>query len=270
MLQLVARRHRIVYLQFDVSGVRDFLLIDDTDSLYSFVKPVQYPKAGTTNSAVRAGVVSAASGPTVWLDVPGDRRNNYIPRIEWAKSSSEIVLQRMNRLQDTDQVMIADATSGGTHIILSETDKAWVTVGAVSWVESGAAFLWLSERDGWRHLYRVSRDGRDTRLVTPGALDVIAVDAVVEPWVYFTASPTNATERFLYRVRIDRKGTLERISPAVARGTHAYLIAPNGRWAVHLSSTFDIPPVVDVVALPTHRVCGPSRQTSSCDQPSRG
>jgi dipeptidyl-peptidase 4 len=244
---------RIAYLQFDISGVRDFLLIDDTDSLYSFVKPVQYPKAGTTNSAVRAGIIPANGGPTVWLDVPGDPRNNYIPRLDWAASSAEVVLQRLNRLQDTDRVMIGDARTGATHTILTETDPAWVNVEETSWIDRGAAFLWLSERDGWRHLYRVSRDGGDVRLVTPGAFDVLGVTAVVEPWVYIVASPTNATQRFLYRVRIDGRGAVQRISPADARGTHSYVVAPNGQWAVHTSSAFDTPPVTDVVALPSHR-----------------
>jgi dipeptidyl-peptidase-4 len=245
---------RIAYLQFDISGVRDFLLIDDTDSLYSFVKPVQYPKAGTTNSAVRAGVVPSTGGAPVWLDVPGDPRNNYIPRIEWAPTSASVVLQRVNRLQDTDQVMVADAQTGAAHAILRETDSAWVDVHDLSWVDRGQAFLWQSERDGWRHLYRVSADGHDVQLVTPGAFDVIAVAGVVDPWVYFIASPTNATQRFLYRARIDGKGKMERISPADARGVHNYIIAPNGRWAVHMASTADSPPVTDVVTLPEHRV----------------
>jgi dipeptidyl-peptidase-4 len=244
----------IAYLQFDISGVRDFLLIDDTDSLYSFIKPVQYPKAGSTNSAVRAGIVPADGGSTVWLDVPGDLRNNYIPRLDWAESSAEVVLQRLNRLQDTDRVMIGNAQTGATHAILTETDTAWVDVQETRWIDRGTAFLWLSERDGWRHLYRVSRDGRDVRLVTPGAFDVLSVATVAEPWAYIVASPTNATQRFLYRVRVDGSGAMQRISPAGGRGTHGYLIAPNGQWAVHTSSTFDTPSVTDLVALPSHRV----------------
>ena len=89
---------KIAYWQLDASGVRDYLLINDTDSIYSYVKPVQYPKAGEQNSAARVGVVSADGGPTQWMAVPGDPRNNYIARMEWAASSDEIVLQHLNRL----------------------------------------------------------------------------------------------------------------------------------------------------------------------------
>jgi dipeptidyl-peptidase-4 len=99
---------RIAFWQLDASGVRDFLLIDDTDSLYSFTIPVQYPKTGTTNSAARIGVVSAAGGTPVWLDVPGDPRNNYIARMEWAASSDEVVLEHLNRAQNALEVMLGD------------------------------------------------------------------------------------------------------------------------------------------------------------------
>ncbi len=92
---------RIAYWQLDASGVRDFLLINDTDSLYSFVKSVQYPKAGTTNSSVRIGVVNADGGSTKWMQVPGDPRNIYLARMEWASNSDQIVMQHLNRLQNT-------------------------------------------------------------------------------------------------------------------------------------------------------------------------
>ena len=152
---------RIAYWQLDASGVRDYDLIDDTDSLYSFVKPVQYPKAGTTNSGGRVGIVSAQGGPTQWLAVPGDPRNNYIARLEWAANSGEVVIQHLNRLQDTLEVMIGDAHTGVMRSILTEHDSTWVDVDDVPyWLHGGQQFIWVSERDGWRHAYMVSRDGR--------------------------------------------------------------------------------------------------------------
>ncbi len=244
---------KIAFLQFDVAGVRDFLLIDDTDSLYSFARPVQYPKAGTTNSAVRAGVVPAAGGATVWLAIPGDPRDGYLPRLDWAGNASELVAQHFNRLQNTDDLLIADAATGAVRTVLTERDSAWVdVVDDLRWLDHGKHFLWVSERDGWRHLYLVSRDGRDVRLLTRGAFDVIGVAAVDAQWVYYMASPDNATQRYLYRARLDGKGVPERLSPASQPGTHAYVIAPDARWALHTYSTFDAVPVTDVVPLPRH------------------
>ena len=74
----------IAYWQLDASGVKDYDLINDTDSLYSFVTPVQYPKAGSTNSAGRIGVVAATGGDTRWLAIDGDARNQYLARMDWA------------------------------------------------------------------------------------------------------------------------------------------------------------------------------------------
>jgi len=247
---------KVAYWQFDMTGVRDFLLVNNTDSTYSFTIPVQYPKAGTANSAVRAGVVGSTGGATTWIQLPGDARNDYLPRMEWAADSRELVLQRMNRLQNTNRVMLADAATGAVREVMVERDSAWLDINDdVTWLDDGKKFTWSSERDGWRHLYVVSRDGRETKLITPGDYDVLDVAALDERggWAYFIASPENATQRYLYRVRLGG-GRAERITPDSQAGTHTYNISPNARYAVHTFSTFDSPPIVDIVELPSHRV----------------
>jgi dipeptidyl-peptidase-4 len=257
---------RIAYWQLDASGVRDFLLINDTDSLYSFTVPVQYPITGTTNSAGRVGVVSAEGGNTVWLQVPGDPRNNYIARMDWAAGSNEVVLQHLNRLQNTNDVMLGDAATGRVRSVLVERDSAWTdVVNDLRWLDGGKSFTWISERDGWRHLYVVSRDGKKLRLVTKGSFDlhnpgsafgqpfVIGVDST-RGLVYYTASPDNATQLYLYRSRLDGKGKAERVTPAGQPGYHLYRISADARWAIHTYSSFGTPPVVDLVSLPDHKV----------------
>jgi len=248
---------KIAYWQLDASGVRDFLLIDDTDSLYSFVKPVQYPKAGTTNSAVRVGVVSAAGGPTRWLRVPGDPRNIYLARMEWAANSREVALQRFNRLQDTLTVLLGDVRTGQTRPIFVDEDSAWVdVVDDWQWLQGGTRFLWVSERDGWRHVWSISRDGKDLRLVTPGDYDIAEVLSVdtTGGWLYFSASPDNPTQRYLYRAPLAGGAPPERLSPANETGTHSYNIAPGGAYAVHVFSNVTTPPMTELVRLPSHEV----------------
>jgi dipeptidyl-peptidase-4 len=247
--------NRIAYWQLDAAGVRDFLLINNTDSLYSFVTPVQYPKAGETNSAVRVGVVSAAGGDTRWLDVPGDPRNVYVARLEWAANSDAVVLQHLNRLQNTLQVMLGDAATGRTRTVLTDRDSAWVdVVDDLRWLENGRSFTWVSERDGWRRVYRVSRDGARVTPLTPATYDVISVQDIDEAsgWFYFIASPQNPTQRYLFRARLDGRGTPERVTPAGAAGTHNYQVAPGGRWALHGYSAFGLPSRGDLVRLPSH------------------
>jgi dipeptidyl-peptidase-4 len=247
---------KIAYWRFDMTGLGTYLLVNDTDSLYPHVTPIQYPKVGTTNSAVRAGVVSADGGATTWLQIPDDPRENYLPRMEWA-GPSELILQRINRLQNTDRVMLANAATGATQTVLTERDSAWVdVVDEIQWLAKGTEFLWTSERDGWRHVYRVSRDGKRVTNVTPGNFDVVDIAAVDEAgqWLYYIASPDNATQRYLYRTRLDGKQPAVRVSPAAAAGWHSYRISPDAHWAFHTYSHFDSPSVIELVQLPSHRV----------------
>jgi len=246
---------KIAYWQLDASGVRDYPLINDTDSIYSYVKPVQYPKAGEQNSAARVGVVSADGGPTQWIAVPGDPRNNYIARMEWAANSNEIVLQHLNRLQNTNDVMLADVRTGAARTILTERDSAWVDVGdEMRWLDGGAAFTWSSERDGWRHLYQIPRAGGARRLVTPGAFDaaIVAIDTT-SGWVYYSASPDNPIQSYLYRSPLRGPARAERITPPNVPGRHYYTISPGGRWAFHTWSSFGVPWKAELVRLPSHQ-----------------
>ncbi|MDP3908749.1 MAG: S9 family peptidase, partial [Gemmatimonadales bacterium] len=257
----------IAYWQLDATGVRDFPLYNTTDSLYAYFFEVQYPKAGGTNSAGRVGVVSAAGGgATRWMNVPGDPRNNYIARMEWAPAGSrergagsrELVIQHMNRLQNTLHVMLADAQTGAVRTLFEERDSTWVEqFDQLRFVNDGRDILWLSERSGWAHLYLFPRSGGSPRALTSGAFDVIGVPRVdtAGGWVYYTASPDNPTQRYLYRVRLSRRGAPQRVTPVAAGvGMHGYNISPSGRFAVHSYSRFGVPPTAELVSLPDHRV----------------
>ncbi|MFC1561952.1 S9 family peptidase [candidate division KSB1 bacterium] len=245
----------VAYWQLDAEGVGEFYMINNTDSVYSKIIPVQYPKAGTTNSACRVGVVSADGGATRWFNVPGDPRNNYIARMDWAASSDEIVIQHLNRLQNRNRVMLGDARTGSTRIVLTEQDDAWVNVGDdLNWLGGGQSFTWVSEQDGWRHVYRVSRNGRNTELVTEGNFDVVSIEHVDEEngWLYYIASPENPTQRYLYRIRLDGSGGPERLTPVDQAGTHSYQISPGAQWSFHTYSSYDRPPVIELARLPQH------------------
>lgn len=247
----------IAYWQLDAEGVRDFLLVRNNDSLYSRAVPIQYPKAGETNSAARIGIVPARGGATRWLEFPGDSREHYLARMDWAANSTELVIQRLNRLQNRLDLVLADARTGEWRTILTERDEAWVeVVDDLVWLDGGKAFTWVSERDGWSHVYVVARDGSGMRLVTPGDYDVLGVQAVDTHggWLYYIASPGAPSQRYLYRARLDGRGAPERLTPAAEPGTHGYDLSPDARSAIQTSSRFGVPPAVRLVELPTHRV----------------
>lgn len=241
----------IAYWQMDASGIKDFILINNTDDLYPKLTYLPYPKAGTTNAAVRVGVVSANGGTTKWMNTPGDLRQNYIAMMDWTDNSNEIVLQHLNRLQNTNQLMFADAKTGNVRTVLTEKDEAWVDVeiNRMIWLEGGKSFLWMSERDGWQHIYRVSRDGKDSKLITVGNFDALSIQSVDEAngWLYYIASPDNATQRYLFRTKLDGSGKIEKVTPDSQKGVNSYNISPNSRWSFHTFSAFGKVPQYELV-----------------------
>jgi dipeptidyl-peptidase-4 len=248
---------RIAYWQFDTSGIEDFTLINDTDSLYPTLLRIPYPKAGTMNSAARIGIVSASGGETRWMQTPGDPRNTYLARLQWTPDGRSVAIQQLNRLQNRNDLLLADATAGSVRLVHRDESRAWVEVpDDVQWVDRGRGFLRLSEKDGWRHLYRISTDDGSERLVTNFDGDVIDLVPTHddEGFAYFVASPASATQQFLYRTRIIGGGSVERLTPQNLRGFHRYDISPGSRWAFHTSSTIDVPPTTDLISLADHRV----------------
>ncbi len=246
----------IAFWQFDTRGVKEYTLVNYTDSLYPQMKRYKYPKVGETNSAYRIGVVPGAGGPIVWMKIPGDPRNTYLPRMEWASNSDEIIFQHLNRLQNRNDVMIGNAATGETKTIFTDSDSTWVEVmDDLRWINSGASFTWISERDGWNHVYIVPRSGGTPKLVTNGSYDVVSIAAIDEEggWLYFMASPESPTERFLFRTRLDGRGEPERLSPSSQAGSHSYQMSPTAEWAIHSFSTLDNPSATDLVQLPSHQ-----------------
>ncbi len=205
---------RIAFWSFDSTEVGQFTLINDTDHLYPTLTRILYPKVGTTNSAVRIGVVSANGGETSWMKVPGDPRNTYVARVDWARDSDHVVLQHLNRLQNTNDLLRADATSGEVERLFRDQSDTWVeVVDELTELNTTGEYLWLSERNGFRHAYRVGKNEGGPRLVTRFDADVIRALGVdpEERWLYFTAFPDDATQEYLYRASLDGSKAPERL-----------------------------------------------------------
>src|SRR4051812_28635218 len=136
----------IAYWQIDATKIKNFLLINNTDSLYSFTIPVEYPKVGQNPSPAKVGVVSLATAKTTWINLPGDPHQYYIPRMEWAANNKEIILEQLNRKQNEAKIFLCNVNSHAAKAIYSENDKAWIDVKA-RWSEDPTGWEWIKEGD---------------------------------------------------------------------------------------------------------------------------
>jgi len=254
----------IAFWQVDATRVRDYYMLNTTDSVYSRVIPVEYPKVGQPPSPVRIGVITVSNGNITWMDIPGDPQQHYIPRMEWANNSDEVVVQQLNRKQNESKLFYCNATTGEAKNFYTENDKAWIDIKSRwndddptgwEWLNNGKNFLWVSEKDGWRHIFLVSRDGKKETLVTKGDYDIENIKCIDDEnnYVYFMASPTNATQLYLYRVKMDGKGKLELLSPPSMKGTHSYDISPGAKYAMHSFSNHKTFPAREWISLPGHK-----------------
>ena len=247
---------KIAYWQSDTKGIGTFYMINNVDSIYPKIISFPYPKVGTINSSVKIGVVSAEGGDTKWFDIPGDPRNNYLARMNFIPNSGEIMIQQLNRLQNTNWVWIGNTSTMTLTNILTDKEDTFLDIhDNIKWLDNEKYFTWTSEKDGWLHLYLVSRDGKVSNLITKGNIDVVSINCIDGKggYVYYIASPENFTQRYLYRSRIDGKGEAERVTPANMPGQNSYQISDDAKWAIHTYNNVVTPNRISLISLPSHK-----------------
>ncbi|HEX9935475.1 MAG TPA: alpha/beta fold hydrolase [Longimicrobium sp.] len=254
---------RIAFWRIDDNPVKAFVWIKDTGDSYSQPISLRYPKAGSPNPTARLGVYDLGSGRTTWLQT-GNDSSVYLARMEWAANPGELMVQRLNRHQNRLDVMLADARTGATRTLFTDTDSAWVDVdNDLSFIRGGRQFLWSSERDGHNHLYLYNRDGTVARQLTRGEWDVTEVFGVDERngHVYFSATEQGPAQRHLYRVRLDG-GAPERLTREP--GTHSVQLSAETPYYLDTWSRAGTPPVIRL-----HRTDGTLVRTLVENAPAR-
>ena len=240
----------IGYWQIDASSIKKFTMINNTESIYPKVIPIEYPKVGEEPSVCKVGVVTIADAKTTWINVPGVADQNYLVRMEFIPNTNNLIIQQLNRKQNQSNLYVAEAANGNAKLINKESDAAWIDVFVLgdpydiyytnnfTWTNNNKSILWASEKDGWRHLYTISLDGKSEKLLTKGNFDVIDVKHTDNEngYVYFLASPDNATQKYLYRTKLDGSGKIELVSSPSLKGTHDYNFSTNGKYASHTFS----------------------------------
>jgi dipeptidyl-peptidase-4 len=231
----------IAYLQFDSSREPTYPH-EDLLRLRALFEPQRFPQAGENNPDVRLGIVAAAGGPTRWLDV-GETRDSYlIARAGWMPDSRSAYIVRLNRVQNKLEFISIDVQTGEPTVLFRESDRFWINLsGDVRFLKDGKRLLWTSERDGFRHIYLYSIDGRKVKQLTKGAWEVTAIHGVDEAAgrVYYTSNEPSPLEQRLYSVKLDGSGKRE-LTPEA--GTHNIAMGPTGAYFLDAYSSLQSPP----------------------------
>lgn len=251
---------RVAFIEADFTDVRQRSVLVPSDPSYPAVQQHRFARVGGEIEKLRIGVVNADGSQLTWLPIETPKEGIYLGQVEWAGNSEELLVEKFSRFRDRRDFLLVTAT-GQMKTIFSETNDAWVESSqgknsGLVWIDGGKAFVFISEKDGWRHAYRSSRDGKEVSLLTPGSYDIIdrAVIDEVRGWYYFYASPNDATQKYLYRVPLDGSGKSQRITPENQVGTHSYQFSPDALWALHTYSTLDTPPLHELMEVDGHRV----------------
>jgi dipeptidyl-peptidase-4 len=251
---------RIVFIESDQTDVRQRSVLVPSDPSYPGVRHDRFARVGEKIETLRIGLVDSNGKDTQWLPLEVPEDGFYLGQVNWADNSTQVLIEKLSRFRDTREFFIVPVDGGPAKRIYGETNSAWAIASqgtnlGLTWIRDGQEFIVVSEKDGWRHAFLVSRDGDELAILTPGEYDIIDKAVMDEEggWYYFYASPENGTQKYLYRVNLDGSGEKELITPTEQPGTHDYQFSPDAKWAFHTYSSLDRPPIVELVELSGHK-----------------
>ncbi|MEC7597243.1 MAG: DPP IV N-terminal domain-containing protein, partial [Planctomycetota bacterium] len=212
-------------LQWSSSGkYASFVEVDRTDVPLRTVlvpKDPSYPgtatrrfaRVGETIESLRVGIIDVQDLKVRWLEFNRPEEGFYLGHVGWCPGSDQMLVETLSRFRDKREFLLAEE-DGQVKPIFREVNEAWavgshgINSGA-EWIREGQAFVFVSEKDGWRQAYLCSKDGGQVTSLMKGDYDLIDRVFLDEAggWYYFYASPSNATQRYLYRVPLDGSAT---------------------------------------------------------------
>lgn len=196
---------KVAFLQFDIAN--EFVYPQaDLIGERAFAEPQRYPQTGTPNARVKLGVIDIASGTLKWMNV-GDTADALLARVIWLPDSSQVAVERLNRVQNQLDLLFYAVATGEGRRILHEESKTWINFSDnLFFLKTRPEFLWTSEREsGFRHLYRYSNNGDLINQLTSGEWEVRSVEAIDETSqkVYYSSSETSPLESQFYSVALN-------------------------------------------------------------------
>lgn len=231
---------KIAFYRFDESMVKEYQMTMYNTGLYPQPSTFKYPKAGEKNSIVSIHIYDLATMKTIPVDV-GRETDQYIPRIQWTKDPSKLSLIRMNRLQNKQELLIADANSGTSMVILTETSSTYMEVcDHLTFLSDGKSFLWSSDKDGRTHLYHYNMDGTLVRQITKGWWDVITFYGYDEKskTIFYSGNEGLPYTTTSYSIKLDGTGKTK-LTPKI--GTNNLTFSTGMKYFVNYYSTANSP-----------------------------
>lgn len=237
---------KIAFYRFDESAVAEFTLISNKGELYPTQMDYKYPKVGTANAIVSIHIYDLDSKKTRKVDL-GPETDQYIPRIKWTQDPNQLCVFRMNRHQDELELLLADAKSGKTRLLLKEVNPWYIDIhDNLHFLKDGRHFLWTSEQDGWNHIYLYDMEGNLVRQLTRGEWEVTNFYGVDEAngVVFYQATDGDPLRRSIHSLTLDGQ------TDTVLRrkgGWHNASFSGNYDYFVDGFSTANTPPVYTLV-----------------------
>jgi dipeptidyl-peptidase-4 len=234
---------RVAFWRLDVTEVKVWWMIDELGK-YPEVRPLKYPNTAEIHAVNRIGVFDLAGGTTTWMDV-GDNPDDYIPCIEWSRNSRQVSIQRLSRDHDQLELLLADAGTGESKVIVTDRDPAWIDITRdLMFLQGEDSFVWTSEKSGYRHAYMYDYSGKAKQL-TSGDWEISSLIGVDEThrWLYFYAKKDSFIDQHVYRVSLDGSG-VEKLSGKA--GWYEWALSPDRRHTIETWSDAATPPVISL------------------------
>ncbi len=233
---------KIAYYRFDESNVREYNM-QLWGELYPKDYRFKYPKAGEDNSEVSVYCYDVMNQKSTLLE-DGKGKDQYLPRIFWTNSAKELLIFKLNRLQNHLQILKTNTSSGAQKKIYEEQNNTYVEIyDDIHFIEGKDQFILASERDGYKHLYLYDFDGTLINQITKGKWDVAGLVGVdnKKGTVYYTSATLSAMDRQLYAVNMDGTST---IRLTTGNGTHRINMSPDTRYFIDSYSKLNTPSLV--------------------------
>lgn len=240
---------KIAYWQTDERDVHLFQMTNYEGHHPEYVK-IPYPQVGDVNPSVKIGVVNVETAEKQWMDIP---EGGYIPRIYWTANENQLAIVHLNRAQNHLKLLFSDVANGDSHLIMEETSDAWIDIfdffaginHLFFFPKDREEFLWISDRNGWSHIYRYDYDGNVINQVTDGQWEVTFVHTVDydNNRIYYTSTEESPLERHLYSINLDGENKMKHTK---VPGTHDISMGPNAKFFINRYSNTSTPTQVEL------------------------